>query len=74
MDAPEESIATLRQFLPKAIAFFTDLVEAQPQIRTELAMKIPCGGQIISGLVDNIATLDIVLEDSFRKSLFPIDS
>jgi hypothetical protein len=55
-DVWEESIATLRQFFP----LITDLTEARPLIRTELAVKTRNGGQLISGLVDCVATLDFV--------------
>jgi hypothetical protein len=65
--APEESIATLRQFSPQATALLTDLTEARPLIRSELTLKTPNGGQLISGLFDCAATVDFELEDIVRR-------
>jgi hypothetical protein len=57
---PEESIATMRQFSPEANALLTDLTEARPLIRAELAVTSHSAGQQFSGLVDCAATLDFV--------------
>jgi hypothetical protein len=48
-----------------------DLTEARPLIRTELNVKTPDGGQLISGLVDCAATLDLVFEDFVRRFALP---
>jgi hypothetical protein len=61
-----ESIATLRHFPPEATSMLTDLTEARPLIRTELSVKTPHGGQLISGLVDCVAALDFVSENFVR--------
>jgi hypothetical protein len=66
-DVPEESIATLRQFSTEATALLTDLIEARPLIRTELIVKTPNGGQLISRLVYCAATLDFVSHDFVRR-------
>jgi hypothetical protein len=66
-DVPEESIATLRQFSPEATALLTDLTDARLLIRTELTLKTPNRGQLISGLVDCAATLDFVSENFVRR-------
>jgi hypothetical protein len=66
-DDPVESIGTLRHFAPEATFMSTDLTEARPLIRTELNVKTHDGGQLISGLVDCVATLDFVSEDSVRR-------
>jgi hypothetical protein len=63
----EQSIATLRQFSPPATTLLTNLTEARPLTRTELTMKTPDGGHLISGLVDCAATLDCVFEDFVRR-------
>jgi hypothetical protein len=63
----KQSIATIQQFSPPATALLTDLTEARPLIRTELTMKTPDGGYLISGLVDCAATLDFVSEDFVRR-------
>jgi hypothetical protein len=43
----EESIATMKQFSPKADALYTYRKEAWPLIRTELTVKTHDGGQLI---------------------------
>jgi hypothetical protein len=63
----EESIATLQQFSPLAIALLIDLTEARPIIRTELTVKTPDGGLQISGLVESAAALDFVSGDFVRR-------
>jgi hypothetical protein len=63
----EQSIATLRQFSPPAIALLTDLTEARPLIRTKLTVKTHDGGHQIYGLGDCAATLDFVSEDFVRR-------
>jgi hypothetical protein len=45
----------------------TDLIEARPLIRTELTMKIRDGGQLTSGLVDCLASLDFVSQNFVRR-------
>jgi hypothetical protein len=63
----EESIATLQQFSSTATALLTELTEARPLIRTQLTVKTPYGRQLIYGLVNCAATLDIVSEDVVRR-------
>jgi hypothetical protein len=63
----EESIASLKQFSAPATAMLTDLTEAPPLIRTELAVKTPNGGHRIFGSVDCAATLDFVSQDFVRR-------
>jgi hypothetical protein len=60
-------MATLQQFSSKATALLTDLTEARPLLRTELNVKTPNGGQLISGLVDCAATLEFVLDDFVKR-------
>jgi hypothetical protein len=48
LDDTEESIATLPQFSSTATALLTDLTEARPLIRTELSVKTPDGGHIVT--------------------------
>jgi small nuclear ribonucleoprotein (snRNP)-like protein len=60
LDDTEEIIATLQQFSSKAAALLTDLTEARPLIRTKLIVKTRDGGQLISVLVNCVATLDFV--------------
>jgi hypothetical protein len=45
----------------------TNLTEARPLIRSELRVKTPNGGQLISGLIDRAATLDFVSDDFVRR-------
>jgi hypothetical protein len=66
----EESIATLQQFSPPATTLLTDLTQARPLIRTELAVKTHDGGHQNSGLVDCAATLDFFYEDFVRRFAF----
>jgi hypothetical protein len=70
----EESIATLRQISPPAIALLTDLTEARPLIRTELTVKTREGRHQISGFVDCAATLDFVYEDFVRRFALQLES
>jgi hypothetical protein len=63
----EESIATLQQFSSTITTLLIDLTEARPLIRTELTVKTPNGGQLISSLVDCAATLDFVSDDFVRR-------
>jgi hypothetical protein len=63
----EESIATLHQFSPPATTLLTDITEARPLIRTEVAVKTHDGGHQITGLVYCAATLDFVSEDLVRR-------
>jgi hypothetical protein len=62
-----ESISTLRKFSPDVAAMLNDLTEARPLIRTELNVKTHDGGQLLSGFVDDVATLDVELEDFIRR-------
>jgi hypothetical protein len=45
----------------------TDLTEARPLIRTKLNVKTHVSGQLVSGLVDCVATLDLVLKDFVHR-------
>jgi hypothetical protein len=63
----DESIATPKQFSPRATALLIDLTEARPLIRTELTVKTRDGRHHISGLVVCVATLDFVFEDFVRR-------
>jgi hypothetical protein len=45
----------------------TDLTEAKPLFRIEMAVETPNGGQLISGLVNCAATLDFVSKDFVRR-------
>jgi hypothetical protein len=45
----------------------TVLAKARPLIQTELTIKTHNGEQIISELVDCVATLDLVSEDFVRR-------
>jgi hypothetical protein len=63
----EESIATLQQFSSTTTALLTDFTETRPLILTELIVKIPNGGQVISGLLDCVVTLDFLSEDFVRR-------
>jgi hypothetical protein len=51
----------LRQLNADASALMNDLTEARPLIRSKLKVKALDGGQLVSGLVDCVATLDFVL-------------
>jgi hypothetical protein len=48
----------------------TDLTEARLLIRTEVIVKTPDGGQLISGLVDCATTLDFVSKDFVKDFAF----
>jgi hypothetical protein len=63
----EESIATLQQFSFTSTALIIDLIEARPLILTELTVKTPHGGCLISSLEDCAATLDFVSEEFVRR-------
>jgi hypothetical protein len=65
-DDTEESIATLPQFSSIPTVLLTNHTEARPLIRIELTMKTHDGGQLVTGLVDCVATRDFVFEDFAR--------
>jgi hypothetical protein len=46
-------------------------MKARLLIRTELDVKTPNGGQLTSGLVDFVATLDFVSHDFVRRFSMP---
>jgi hypothetical protein len=48
-----------------------DLTEARPVNRAELNVKTRDGGQLISGLVDRAATLDLVSKDFVKRLSLP---
>jgi hypothetical protein len=57
----------LRHFSPETRALLTDLTEASPFSRTEMAVKSPNGGNLIPLLVNYVATLDFVSQDFVRR-------
>jgi riboflavin synthase alpha subunit len=50
----------MQQFSLRATALVTYITETSQLLRTEVSVKTRYGGQLISGLVDCVATLDFV--------------
>jgi hypothetical protein len=58
-------------FSPDATALLTDVSEIRLLLRAKLIVKIPSGGQNISGLPNYAATLELVYNDFVKRFSLP---